>query len=327
MMRPVRADAAAADSARRRTGCSGLRAAARRPRRPPGSGQVRAPSLGLGGAVSIKTPSNACSLWFSASSAVSRARAAARRRPPRSAPGRRGPPAGAAPGTRARLTPARRRDLLTRLAQRVFELADFPVTRGDRLLGLAPCSADRIGELVQPPLRKPEFLHIVAIAAAHEVGQHVDLAERMHLERLGNVRVAHDRPVRPGDQAAAAQIVPQGRKASLVAFRADLAQDGGVLVIQGPGDLARNRAALARSRDHEAMDVVRLDIVRERQAAPFEDALDVARGEASADDRAQPARWNLPDLQALLGGWRRTCGGRRQRCHQSGRVGALDPQM
>ena len=50
------------------------------------------------------------------------------------------------------------------------------------------------------------------------------------------------------------------------------------------------------------MDVVGLDIVRERQAAPPDDALDVARGQASADDRAQPARRDLPDLQALLGG-------------------------
>ena len=69
----------------------------------------------------------------------------------------------------------------------------------------------------------------------------MDLAERMHLERFGNVAVAHDRPVGPGDQAAAAQIVPQRRQASLVAFRADLAHDGGVLVIQGPGDLAGDR--------------------------------------------------------------------------------------
>ena len=50
-----------------------------------------------------------------------------------------------------------------------------------------------------------------------------------------------------------------------------------MLVIQGPGDLAGDRAALGRSRDHEAMDVVGLDTVRERQATPSDDAIDVAR--------------------------------------------------
>jgi hypothetical protein len=73
--------------------------------------------------------------------------------------------------------------LVTRLAQLVFEFADPGVPRSDRLLALAPCSGDRVGELIQPPLRKPELLDIVPVAATHEVGQHVGLAERIHLER------------------------------------------------------------------------------------------------------------------------------------------------
>ena len=120
-----------------------------------------------------------------------------------------------------------------------------PARRSSPGLGAVP--GDRVGELIESPLRQPEFLHILPIEATHEVRQHVDLAERVHLERFGNVAVAHDRPVGARRSGRGHTDRPTAPPASLVPFRADLAQHGGVLVIQvlvisratGPRSLAR----------------------------------------------------------------------------------------
>jgi hypothetical protein len=66
---------------------------------------------------------------------------------------------------------------VARLAELLFELADPALARGDRVLALAPRSGERVGEPLEPPLGEPQLLRVVPIAAAHEVGQHVDLAE------------------------------------------------------------------------------------------------------------------------------------------------------
>ena len=72
--------------------------------------------------------------------------------------------------------------------------------------------------------------------AAHEVGQHVHLAEDAHPQRLWDMRMAHEGPVAGGDLALAAKFVPQRGQLRLAGRGPDPPNAAAERLVQALGD-------------------------------------------------------------------------------------------
>ena len=130
-----------------------------------------------------------------------------------------------------------------------LELGDPAVALGLRVLGLTPAARQPLGQLLGAPLRQPQRLGVGAVVAAHEVREHVDLAEDPHPQLRRDMGVGEERPVGCGDLALLAQLVPQGRQ--LLARRPVAPTRRSVpakLVVQHLGDQARHDPGLGRPR-------------------------------------------------------------------------------
>ena len=102
-----------------------------------------------------------------------------------------------------------------------LEARDPRVALGDSLLRPATHPLEALLELRHPTLRRPQRLGVGAVHAAHEVGQHVDVAEGGVAQLVADVPVAHERPVRPRHLPLGAGVVPVGLERRRLADAAD----------------------------------------------------------------------------------------------------------
>jgi hypothetical protein len=83
-------------------------------------------------------------------------------------------------------TSAARRWFSCSIAQFVFERSDPLIPFGHVVPDTTSLAGELVGKLADLALRQPQLLGALPVEAAHEVGQHVDLAERMGFQPLRN---------------------------------------------------------------------------------------------------------------------------------------------
>ena len=179
-----------------------------------------------------------------------------------------------------------------------LELGDPAVALGQRVLRLPAAARQPLGQLLGAPLGQPQRLGMGAVVAAHEVREHVDLAEDPHPQLGRDMGVGEERPVGGGDLAFLAQLVPQGRQLGGTGGGADPAQRPGEAVVQHLGDQAGHDPGLGRLADQDAVQPVVLGVGLEVELGTADDLARSAGTEAGADDRAVEAMLELVQAQA-----------------------------
>ena len=218
------------------------------------------------------------------------------------APGARAVPcrrrAGASPADAARALPRPTGELRTGPRQFGFQIGDPPVSLCQGVLRLPATAREPLGQLLGAPLGQPHRFGVGAVVTAHEVRQHMDLAEDPHPQLGRDMGVGRERPVAGRDLALVAQLIPQGRERRRADGGPDTAQRAGKALVQQLGNQSGHETGLAGLADQYAVQPVVLGVALEGQLGTADDLPRRARAEAGSDDGAVKSVLQLVQFEA-----------------------------